>query len=69
MAGRCWPGWQIEELPVLITYWSQWFEEMGVDRYQIERIQNSGRLMKGMITDFMSQPGQQNVQTAVARPK
>ncbi len=54
---------QTEDLPVLRRYWSQWFEELGVTNYRIERSQDSAKLTQGIIADFLRQPDKQKVPT------
>ncbi len=55
---------RVEELPVLRRYWSQWFQEMGVAKFRMERSQDSAKVTQGIIADFLRQPAASPVTTA-----
>jgi len=77
MSGGKHPEWEVlvlevspkrtEDLPIITKYWSQWFEEMGINRYRIEKSNDSARMSKQVTADFLSAGNRSKVTTRIAK--
>lgn len=65
-AGKNHEGWEVlvleadpktpRDFPVISKYWSKWFEEMGISRYRIEKENDSAKLAREVVADFIKPP-------------